>query len=388
MTSATLPRTQVVNLALGYPADSLLPHAVFEQAAQHRFSQGDPYFLQYGDEWGDPGLRRELSAFLTRHYGFEVPAEELMIAAGISGGLDIACTMLARPGQTIIVEEDTYYAAPDVMRSHGLTVIPAPMDHDGLEPAALEALVQQHRPRLVYTIPSHHNPTGLTQSRERREALVALAERYDFYLVADEVYQLLSYGVTPPPPYSAYVGGGRVVSLGTFSKILAPGLRVGWIHARRDLLEHLVTNPTLQSAGGTNPIGSSLVRSVLELGLLDRYLGDIVDTFGARAAAMAESLRAPAFAECEFQEPHGGYFLWLRLPAGMTAEALGPLARERGVVFKPGDIFSVDGHSADHVRLCFAFNDEDQIRVGIERLGQAIADLQSRKAESDSAGTE
>ncbi|MDO4262786.1 MAG: PLP-dependent aminotransferase family protein [Deinococcus sp.] len=375
MTSATLPKTQMINLGLGYPADALLPHSVFEQASQHRFAQGDAYFLQYGDEWGDPSLRAQLADFLTRHYGVAVPPEELLISGGISGGLDIVCNMLAQPGAVAIVEDTTYFASPDIMQSHGLKVVPAPLGSGGLNLAALEALVRRWRPRLVYTIPSHHNPTGVTQSQEHREALIALAERYDFYVVADEVYHLLNYDFAAPPSYSAYVSGGRVISLGTFSKILAPGLRVGWIHARRDVLEFLVTNPTLQSAGGTNPIGASMVSSVLELGLLDQYLGSILDTFGARAAAMVQSLRAPAFAECDFRVPHGGYFVWLRLPPGMVAEQLEPRAQTYGVTFKPGNIFSVEGKYTDHIRLCFAFNDEAQIREGIARLGEAIASM-------------
>lgn len=376
MTSATLPKTQMINLGLGYPADALLPHSVFEQASQHRFAQGDAYFLQYGDEWGDPHLREQLAAFLNRHYDLQLNAQDLLISGGISGGLDMVCTMLAGPGQSVIIESTTYFASPDIMQSHGLNVISAPMDDEGLELTALEALIRQHRPRLIYTIPTHHNPTGLTQSRERREALVALAEKYDLYIVADEVYHLLTYRGETPPSYSSYVDSGRVISLGTFSKILAPGLRVGWIHARRDMLEYLVTNPTLQSAGGTNPIGASMVSSVLELGLMDRYLGEILETFGARARVMVESLRAPAFADCSFREPDGGYFVWLRLPPGMVAEQLEPRAHSYGVTFKPGNLFAVDGQAPNYIRLCFAFNDEDQIREGIARLGEAIVSMQ------------
>ena len=318
-----------------------------------------------------------------RHYGFEISARELLISTGISGGLDLVCNMLTAPGDRVIAEETTYFSSPDIMESHGLEVIPAPLDAGGLDPMRLEELIQQHQPKFVYTIPAFHNPTGITQSLERREALLALAEKYDLYIIADEVYHLLSFSGQMPPSYSAFIATERVISLGTFSKILAPGLRVGWYHAARPVLEHLVTNATLQSAGGANPLGASLVRSVLELGLMDKYLGEIRDTFSQRAQAMAEALGAPAFSECRFTMPQGGYFIWLQLPGGMVAEQLEPRAQSFGVTVKPGNHLSVGGRTShDHLRLCFAFNDEEQIREGIVRLGEAIASMSERsKAE-------
>ncbi|MFC6592086.1 PLP-dependent aminotransferase family protein [Deinococcus lacus] len=311
-----------LNLGLGYPAAPLLPRQQLAEAAQHRFSQDDLYFLQYGDELGDPELRRELAAFLTQQYGCPVPQEQLMISGGISQALELVCDTLAQPGDTILTEATTYFLAPPIFAARGLNLVPCPLEASGSEGgpelAALEALVQQYRPRFLYTIPAHHNPTGLSQSEERRRQIAQLAERYGFTILADEVYQLLHFGPQSAPPYSCWVPGGQVISLGTFSKILAPGLRVGWIHARPETLERLAANPTLLSGGGMNPLGAALVSSVLERGMASG-LRDLRARLAEQAQALSSALHEFSQAGqplegTRWSEPEGGYFTWLHLP--------------------------------------------------------------------------
>ncbi|THF85813.1 PLP-dependent aminotransferase family protein [Deinococcus sp. KSM4-11] len=359
----------VIELGVGHPTLDMLPLTFMQQAAAHRFAQGDPSFLQYGAEWGDGFLRTELAAFLTGQYAFPVDPEELFISGGVSQALDLICAMFTQPGDAIIVEDPTYFLALDIFRNHRLRIVAAPVDAHGLEVDALAALVAAHRPRLVYTIPTHQNPTGATLSAERRLQLVNLAQEHDFLVVADEVYHLLTYGDLPPPSLAAHVGTGQVISLGSFSKILAPGTRLGWISARADRLEVLARNGMVASGGGFSPLGSALIRSMIELGLLPRYIQGLRDTFRVRAAALTDALRA---LPVTFLPPQGGYFVWLTLPGGLDSAALLDGAVPQGVRFQPGNRFSPEHTQADKIRLCFAYYAEDDLREGVRRLGQAL----------------
>lgn len=359
----------VIELGVGHPTLEMLPLEFMQQAAAHRFAQGDPSFLQYGAEWGDGALRTELAAFLTGQYALPVDPEELFISGGVSQALDLVCAMFTQPGDTIIVEDPTYFLALDIFRGHRLTIVAAPVDGHGLDVDALAALVRTHRPRLVYTIPTHQNPTGATLSAERREQLVRLAQEHDVLIVADEVYHLLTYGDAPPPSLAAHVGTGQVISLGSFSKILAPGTRLGWISARADRLETLARNGMVASGGGFSPLGSGVIRSMIELGLLSRYVQGLRDTFRSRAAALTDALHA---LPVTFLPPQGGYFVWLGLPDGLDSAALLERAVPLGVRFQPGNRFSPEHTQGSRARLCFAYYAEDELREGVNRLGHAI----------------
>lgn len=370
----------VINLGVGHPSLPMLPLRELEQAAAHRFAQGDAEFLQYGYEWGDGYLRSELAAFLSAEYGVPVQPGELFISGGVSQALDLIGAMLTEPGDTIIVEDPTYFFSFNIFRNHRLNIVTAPVDEHGLDVDALEVLVAQHRPKLVYTIPTHQNPSGVTLSLERREKLVRLAQTHDFYVLADEVYHLLTFEGVPPRSFSGWVAaqgeGRRVLSLGSFSKILAPGTRLGWIHAPAPLLERLAQNGMIVSGGGFSPLGGGLVRSMIELGLLAPYIGKLRDTFRRRAAVLADALDDLRPLGIEFQRPQGGYFIWVKLPEGMNSDELLPLALQHGVRFQPGNLFSPDGTQLSRLRLCFAFYEEAELQEGVIRLGMALRDAQ------------
>lgn len=360
----------VINLGVGHPSLQMLPLREMGEAAAHRFAQGNAEFLQYGYEWGDGYLRAELAQFLSSEYRLTLSPEELFISGGVSQALDLACAMLTQPGDTVIVEDPTYFFSFNIFRNHGLNIVSCPLDDQGLRIDALRELVEKYRPKLLYTIPVHQNPAGVTLSQERREAVMSLAQEYGFYVLADEVYQLLTFAGQGPRSFAAWAETGLVLSLGSFSKILAPGTRLGWIYARADLLECLAQNGMIVSGGGFSPLGSGVVRSMLELGLLPRYLEGLRHTLGTRAAALAQALQAHA-PLLQFQPAQGGYFIWAQWPGGQATELL-PLALERGVRFQPGPLFSAAGTQTDRLRLCFAFYEEPELREGARRLGQAL----------------
>jgi DNA-binding transcriptional MocR family regulator len=369
-TQFTIPENRI-DLGIGQPSLSLLPSAELREAAAHRLARGDRHILQYGAAQGDGYFRQTLARFLTEHHGIPTEMDQLLITAGASQALDLICTRLARPGDTIFVEEPTYFLALLIFRDHRLNVVGIPMDDQGLIIEALEAELRKHRPVLLYTIPAFHNPSAVTLSAERRARLVSLSQAHGFTIVADEVYQMLHYTTAPPPPLAAHISTGNVLSLGSFSKILAPGLRLGWIQATPARLGALLHAGLLESGGGLNPFTSGIVQSVLELGLQERCLAHLKTVYAARAAALTSAVRRYLPEPIEMTEPAGGLFLWMRLRGQRDAQELLAAAERHDVSFQPGSKFSSSGGLRDCLRLSFAYYEPDQLVEGVMRLGRA-----------------
>ncbi len=362
----------VIDFGKGQPSLSLLPVAAWRTATDHCLAQGDAGLLQYGADEGDEGFRASLATFLSARYAMPVTPAELVVSAGASQALDLVCTRFTRPGDTIFVEEPTYFLALDVFRDHGLRVVGIPIDEDGIRVDALQDALVLHRPALLYTIPTFQNPTGTTMSAARREQLVAVSRMHDLLIVADEVYHLLDFGTAPPPPLAAYAHTARVLSLGSFSKICAPGLRLGWIQGPPALLHTLTQSGLVQSGGGLNPFVSGAMRSMIDLGLADAVLDDLRGVYVARSAVLCGTLRE-LLPTVTFVEPAGGYFVWAQLPPEWSAARLLPIAREGGVSFHPGTRFSGGGGLGQHVRLSFAHYDGPTLVEGVRRLANPLA---------------
>lgn len=362
----------VIDFGVGQPADAILPLDQLRQAAEHRFAQGDPTLLQYGPEEGDGYFNRALADFLSVEYGEAVRPEGLFITNGISQALDLVCTLLTKPGDLILVEEPTYFLVFRIFQNHGLRVASIPVDEAGLDLESLEATIKRERPVFLYTIPTFQNPTSFTLSQARRDAVVALSRQYNFWVVADEVYHMLHYTQRPPHAFGHYVEQGPVLSLGTFSKILAPGLRLGWIQAAPTLVDQFVDSGIVRSGGGLNPLASGLVRSALDLGIQAQYLTWLRQLYRKRVALLDAALRTHLPPWVEFTTPGGGYFFWLKLPPTMDAQALLPKAESHKVGFRPGNKFSTTGTLPNYLRLSFAYYDSAQLVEGAERLGKVI----------------
>lgn len=361
----------VVDLGIGQPHDDLLPAALFERAFAARPLR-EPHPLQYGGEAGDGYLRLALGAFLTEAYGLAVDPEPIFVTNGNSQALELVCATFARPGDVVLVEDPTYFLALDIFRGRGLRVVGVPVDSGGMDTDALEELVVEHRPAFVYTIPAFQNPTGATLTPERRHRMVELAQEHEFLVVADEVYQLLAYGTPAPPPFAAHVDSGVVLSLGTFSKILAPGLRLGWIQAAPPIVDRLAAVPYVVSGGGLNPFTSAVVRIVLERGWQWEHLTWLRGVLAERVAAMDAALRVHLPPEIGYDVPGGGYFFWLRFPPGTDTERWRAPAAARQVGFRHGTLFSPAGRHAECLRLSFAFYGADAIERGVAVLGEVI----------------
>ncbi|MFN2120918.1 MAG: PLP-dependent aminotransferase family protein [Anaerolineales bacterium] len=359
-----------IDLGRGDPQLALLPLDVLRRAAADRLSQSDNTFLQYGTEQGDGYLRRALASFLGAHYGFEIDPAALFITSGISAALDLLCTLFTKPGDTILVEEPSYFLALRIFADRGLRVIPAPMDEEGLVVDELYRLLELHRPRFLYLIPVFQNPTGRTLSEDRRRALLELAHQHDLLLIADEVYQLLSYTTTPPRSFAFHTDHANVIALGSFSKILAPGLRLGWLHANPTVIKRLASCGLLDSGGGMNPFTSAIVRGVVEDGDLERNISRLVGIYTERVTAMDTALRR-CLPQAEFAAAQGGYFFWVRLP-GIDTQELRSRAPAHQVDFRPGSLFSSAGGLHDYMRLGISFYDARELEQGVQRLAELL----------------
>jgi len=367
----------VIDLGVGQPNNAILPREQVRRAAELQFSDSSE-FLQYGAEWGDGHHRIALAEFLTGAYGCGVDPEQLFSTNGNSQALEMLCTVMTEPGDVVIVEEPTYFLAFQMFRDHGLEIRGVPVDHDGLNVDALIEQVDQARAAgkrvaFAYTIPAFQNPTGVTMSAQRRLDLVAAAAERDVLVVADEVYHLLRYAPgAMPPAMSAYVDSGPVLSIGTFSKILAPGMRLGWVHGSIERLAALAECGLILSGGGLNPVASTLATAMMRMGWQQEYLEWLRALFAQRASTMVAALAAHMPDWVDYDVPEGGYFVWLRLPAGADGAALRKIAKEHGVDLRHGAQFSPTGRLGNHLRLSYAFYEEDDIAEGVARLGRAL----------------
>jgi DNA-binding transcriptional MocR family regulator len=246
------------------------------------------------------------------------------------------------------------------------------MDGAGMDIGRLEQALREHRPKLVYTIPAFHNPTGQVMERARRDRLVALSRQHGFIIVADEVYQHLYHGDPPPPSFGTLGAAGNVLSLGTFSKILAPSQRLGWIQAEPDLMKTLLSSGALVSGGNFNHFTSHVVRKLMESGELAANVASLRASYAERAQAMDVALGRHLSGIARWQKPAGGYFFWLELPEGANAAALEAAARAAGTGFLPGSACSTADGLRHCLRLSFAHYTPSEIRDGIARLRKVL----------------
>lgn len=364
----------LIDLGVGNPGMDSLPLDLLRRAADHALAQGDATPLQYGYEAGDVRFRAALAAFLSHEYSLKIDPSQLFVSNGVSQALDMLCTLHTQPGDVVFVEEPTYFLALRIFADHRLRVVGLPTDKHGLVIEALEEELKRRRPALLYTVPTHQNPSGATLPVERRRRLVELAQAHGFLVLADEVYHCLTFGgaAPPPPPMASFADSGAVLSLGSFAKILAPGLRLGWIQGRGDCLQTLAQSGLLDSGGGLNPFTAAIVRSALELGWQQQHLERLRQVYANRLDALDAALQRHLAGRLSYRRPAGGFFIWARLADGRDAEALMPTALAHGVSFRPGVRFSSHGGLCDAVRLCFAYYDEERLMEGAARLAQVL----------------
>ena len=370
-------RGDVISFAGGLPAPDLFDQEGIRAATQEVLDEHLTSALQYGPTEGLGGLRVAVTELMLGR-GLRVGTEQVIVTSGAQQGLDLLGKVLLDPGDTVIVESPTYLAALQTFRLYQARLVGVPVEADGLDLAALEASFQaMPRPKLLYTVPSFGNPTGVMMSVAKRLEVLRLAARYQVLVVEDDPYSELRFSGAAPTPLLALadqVDGAAnwTVYLSSLSKIVSPGLRVGWLALPKAL--HAKVTIAKQSVDlHTSSFTQALALAYLRSGRLVERIPLIRASYRARAAAMMSALPRHAPGLMSFEEPQGGMFLWARLPEGVAAAALAVEAARAGVLFVPGAPFYADNADPRALRLSFSSASPAEIDEGVQRLARAWA---------------
>ena len=372
-------RDGVIELAIGQPEPSLLPTVDLAAASASALQKYGADALGYGAEYGPWPLLEWLSAHLGAIDTRAPAAGELLITAGISTALDLIATTFTRHGDVVLVEVPTYHLALGILRDHGAELVGVETDAEGLQVDAVEAAIDTARAAgkrvsLLYTIPTFGNPTGRTLPVQRRAALARIAAANDLVIVEDDVYRELWFSAPPPSSIGVADPTAPVLRMGSFSKSLAPGLRLGWISGPSALVSRIVDGGVLASGGGLNPMIALAVAEYADAGKYASNVARLRDVFRSRSAALVGALRE-ALPDATLAEPQGGYFVWLRLPGGLSATSLLSAADAAGITYQPGSRFDAsDTIDPSWLRLSFARYSEDDLAEGARRLGQIVGE--------------
>ena len=263
------PGETMVNFGVGQPSNQLLPLDIIMKGMYENMEITNPALLQYGDIPGYFQFRQSLAKYLESKYNESVSPNDLFTVTGVTGGLSLVCSLLARTGTIIYVEEPTYFLAINIFKEFNLVISPIPICEDGVDIDILENELKKDNSytglKLFYTIPTFHNPTSYTMSEEKRKKLGILSNDYNLVIIADEVYQLLYFNDEDKPPKPLCYYGENIISIGSFSKILAPSLRLGWIQTSPKYIKILSNSAQLDSSGGLNPFISSIVHKIIDV---------------------------------------------------------------------------------------------------------------------------
>jgi len=375
-----LGKPGIISFAGGFPDPALFDAEGIAQASATVLANNPGPVLQYGATEGYGPLREGIARFMGGK-GATVAPEGLIVTTGSQQALDLIGKCMISPGDKVIVEAPTFLATIQCFRLYGAQVIGAPIDANGVDVDKLEALIAEHKPKLVYLIPTFGNPSGATLSLERRKRILEIAVRTQTLVVEDDPYGELYFDAAPPPSLlalTAQVPGSRdwLAHCGSFSKILSPGLRVGWLIAPPELLAKAVMCKQFSDAHTSN-LTQAICAQYLTMDRLGGALAAVRTTYAERARVMAESLRRELGEAIAFNAPQGGMFFWARLTGanGKTANA-GDFAKraiEQLVAFVPGAPFYAHDPDQATLRLSFATADVAKIEEGIGRLKLALA---------------
>lgn len=373
-------RPGMISFAGGYPSKDLFDRDGLAHALEAAYRSDPIACLQYGDTAGAPLLRRSLARLMAAR-GVECSGDDVVVTTGSQQGFDLLVRTLIAPGDTALIEEPAYPAAIQALRLAGANIVTMRTDSDGID---VDALADQldtwgasKRPKLLYTVPTFANPTGATLPRARREALVRLAAQHRIVLVEDDPYGELRFAGTPVPPILALADacpGARdwVVYFGSLSKIVAPGLRIGWAVAPAPIARRMIVAKQTSDLC-TSPLSQEAARHYLDSGSLELHLRSIVGAYRSRCDALVKALAHFAPADVEFCAPQGGMFVWARLTAERDASEVLKRAIERNVMFVPGTAFYVRNPDVSSLRLSFAAPSEAEAFEGARRLASALA---------------
>ena len=374
-----LGKPGIISFGGGFPDSAMFDVDGIREASNAALSQDPGAALQYGATEGFGPLRDELASFMATK-GVTLNANELIVTTGSQQALDLLGKTMISPGDKVIVEGPTFLATIQCFRLYGAELISAPCDGHGVKTDELEKLIAEHKPKFVYLIPTFGNPSGALLSLERRKKVLEMAVKYNTLIVEDDPYGDLYFNESPPPSLlalSSSVPGSRdlIAYCGSLSKVLSPGLRVGWMAAQPELLAKATMCKQFSDAH-TSTFAQATAAQYLKAGRMPATLANVRKTYAERAKAMGQALTRELGDAVEFTQPQGGLFFWARLTGtGGKVKDAGEFAKraiEQGVAFVPGAPFYAANPELATFRLSFATAGVDKILEGVGRLGKAI----------------
>lgn len=367
-----MPGGDLISFTYGFADPHLFPGEALLAAAAAAMAEHIDSTLNYGPT--APELRAQVAARLQAR-GIAAEEANVLITYGSSQALGLLPQVFVEPGDLVLIEGPTFLGAVRFFADAGAQLITIPVDAEGLDVDALEeqlrSLARRNlRAKFLYCIPTFQNPTGVTLSLERRHRLVALAAEYGLPVIDDDAYGELRFVGAPLPPLAALDQQGWVISLGTFSKILAPGLRLGWVYARPELIQRL---EMLKIEGSSGPFLTRTVAHYSRDGRLDTHIVALRQRYHQKCDLMLEAIAQHFPTDVRVRRPEGGFFVWCDLPAGVSATALLERATQQGVIYLPGTRCFANGQGDNAIRLAFSYLPDSLIRDGIARLGRSFA---------------
>ncbi len=368
-----------ISLNFGHPDPKTLLTEELHSAMLQVVNLPDAYTaLQYGKEQGTGSLIEYLVGKLQRDQGLSLQPANLMVIAGSTSGVDMLARLYAEPGGVVLVEAPTYVDALHVFRDHHIELCSIPMDDDGLIPNELEKqVIQLHSkgvfPSMLYTIPNFHNPTGTTLPEARRIEIIRIAQRYGFLIVEDDVYRDLTFEGELPASFYALANGKQVFSIGSFSKTLAPGLRLGWLVGSEESIKNCANCGVAQMGGGANPFVARIVAEYCQTGALEKHIHHLQSLYKMRCDVALAALSQYMPSDTKWTSPKGGFFIWLSLPEDVFVQDVKRFAQQEGVLLSAGEGFFVNPGDGEHnLRLAFSCAKPEDIEAGIRILAQVI----------------
>ncbi|SHI57012.1 PLP-dependent aminotransferase family protein [Desulfosporosinus lacus] len=361
---------QIISFAGGLPAPELFPLKEIQESYAQVFGTGDPSVLQYGTTEGYLPLREEIAAQM-RIKGIQTEAENIFLTNGSQQGLDLIAKLFINPGDIVLLQNPSYLGAIQTFRSYQANFETIPTNGPGIDSAALELSIKLNRPKIIYLAPTYQNPTGTTLTVEERKMVLRIASKYNIPIIEDDPYCELHYDGSSILPIRSYSTEDEVVYLGTFSKTLAPGLRLGWIVGGKDLITKLVV-----AKQGTDLHTSTLLQKATHYYLTHfnpiQHIERIRQAYKIRRNLMLNELKKNFNDQAIWTEPSGGMFIWLTLPEAYDTLKLLPYALASNVAYVPGANFYTDGKSYSNMRLNFSNPSPLQIKQGIKRLASIL----------------
>jgi DNA-binding transcriptional MocR family regulator len=361
------------------PDESLFPTEPFRKALNAVLKSEGAGLLSYGPPEGHDGFLGFLRDYLARTRGVQVEENQVLAVNGSQQALDLIGRAFLRPGDTVLVEEPSYYGALEIFKGYGARFVGVPVDGHGIRVEGMESILARERPKLIYVMPTFQNPTGVTLSPARREALVQLATRYEVPLIEDDFDGELYYDAPPPPALKTQPDSDAVIYIGTPSKILFPGLRIGWVAASEPVVRHLSRIKQVADLSGSQLLQAALARFA-QSGALATHMTRVRETYGDRARKLHLALERHMPPGVTWTRPQGGLSILVSLPGGLDASDLMEDAAAAGVLYTPGRMLFV-GDGAAHLRLTFGKVPTDEVDEGVRRLARVIRRALGRRSE-------